>query len=77
MPPAFCRAALVDIAFNICLQMGETAGDLVPGEVPVAVVHHFEFAAVGADAIALQHDQRISSETPKEWSGLPVVRFST
>lgn len=46
---------LVDITFNIGLQMGEAVGDLVLREVPVTVVDGLEFAAIDGNAIALQH----------------------
>lgn len=45
---------LGDIAFNVGFEMGDAAGDLAFGEVPVAVVHGFELAAVDGHAIALQ-----------------------
>lgn len=42
---------LVDAAFDIGLQMREAAGDLIPGEVPVTVVHRLE---LGSPSMATQ-----------------------
>lgn len=46
---------LLDVSFDIGLQMGQAAGDLALGKVAIAVVHRLEFAAVDGDAIPLQH----------------------
>jgi len=56
---AFLRSVdahhLVNVARDIGFQMGKTAGDLVPGEVPVAVVHRLELAAVDGDPVTFWH----------------------
>ena len=46
---------LVDMTLNVGLKMRQTAGDLVLREIPVAIVHGLELAAVDGNAIAPQH----------------------
>ena len=45
---------LVDVAFDVGLQMRQAIGDLPLGEVPIAVVDGLELAAVDGNAVALQ-----------------------
>jgi hypothetical protein len=47
--------SLLDIAADLGFQMRKAAGDLALGEVPVPVVHRFEFTAIHRDNGPLKH----------------------